>query len=460
LIAGFAQAHPALFAGVVLDADTYMNPFVGGGARFDYNPGMLRQFRDWLRASGPYAGRGEPGTPDLSSYRRTSPLSLAAVNTLAGKQWKTWDDVDPPREFPGDGTTPAPPGGKPYWEDPWHREWDSFRRHVVALHYDELAAWIGAAGIPRERIFSAQAFTAPDAGRRPVAIAVHGPGPDYDSAGVSIEGAIPRAGHLGAILYGAAAENRHPLANGHSLFATFARLDPGWGVVEYNPADLKRPGENPEYAQTYRTLRELFNFDGRQIAMMAWNGSDGSNAGKADYVPYTAWRNTPGEWALGDFLIDHADLPRGARLWTFGTPRHADDDGWSLERGSLRAGRGQIDLEFATTAALVSPPDQVVRPAEIDTLIVGLADTATLARIQVFARNSVQSPWLPISEPLAAHRLKADAAGLHVPLAWPAALARQGSIVEQLRIVAEFAPGTSTARVRRVALFPRVSALN
>ena len=82
-------------------------------------------------------------------------------------------------------------GGKPFWDDPWFTEWDSFRRHVVALHYDELAGWVHAMGIPRDRIYSAQAFIAPDAGMRPVALHIRGPSPDYDSAGVSIEGSIP-----------------------------------------------------------------------------------------------------------------------------------------------------------------------------------------------------------------------------------------------------------------------------
>ena len=32
IVAKFARAHPDLFAGVVLDADTYMNPFLGNAA--------------------------------------------------------------------------------------------------------------------------------------------------------------------------------------------------------------------------------------------------------------------------------------------------------------------------------------------------------------------------------------------------------------------------------------------
>ena len=123
-------------------------------------------------------------------WRRWPPLTLAEVNRLARKRWKTWDEVDPPRVFPGLKDEQIPPGGMPFWQDPWYIAWDDFRKHVIALHYDELAAWVHATGIPRERIYTAQAFIAPDAGMRPVSLRIRGDSPDYDSAGVSIEGAL------------------------------------------------------------------------------------------------------------------------------------------------------------------------------------------------------------------------------------------------------------------------------
>ena len=79
IIAAFARDHPDLFVGVSLDADTYMNPFFIQNRVleiFDYNPGMLRQFRQWLAGTGPYAGKPEAGVPDLSRYRRPNPLTL------------------------------------------------------------------------------------------------------------------------------------------------------------------------------------------------------------------------------------------------------------------------------------------------------------------------------------------------------------------------------------------------
>src|SRR5262249_48036415 len=187
---------------------------------------------------------------------------------------------------------------------------------------------------PKDRIFSAQAFIAPDPGLAPVSLHIRGSSPNYDSAGVSIEGSIPAYGHAGATLYGPAAANEHPMEDGHSLFSTLGRMDPGWAVVETNATDPKTMAR-PTYAQSYHAFRDLFNFDARQVSLMAWNGSNGASADQPGYVPYTAWRNTPAEAAMRDFLVTHADLPRGARLWTFGAIGYADDDGWRLEKGTL-----------------------------------------------------------------------------------------------------------------------------
>jgi hypothetical protein len=130
MVMAFAGDHPDLFIGIALDPDTYLNPFFDEKQWYDYNPGTLRQFRDWLAGSGPYAGKTAPEIPDLSRYRRKRPLSLAEVRKLSGQPWLTWDKVDPPRAFPREG--------KPFWEDAWTHEWEVFRRHSVHLHYDDL----------------------------------------------------------------------------------------------------------------------------------------------------------------------------------------------------------------------------------------------------------------------------------------------------------------------------------
>ena len=458
VIADFAREHPDLFVGVSLDADTYMNPFVKNGNIYDYNPGMLRQFREWLSGTGPYAGKREHGVPALRSYRRHNPLTLAQVNRIAGQHWPSWADVDPPRRFVGMDRKPLAAGETAFWDDPWYREWDAFRKHIVALHYSELSQWVHEAGIPSERIFSSQAFIAPDAGMRPVSVRIQGSSPDYDSAGVSIEGSIPRAGHLGAIVYGPATENAHWLENGHSLFATIARMDPAWAIVEMNATDLKAPTVEPYFARSYHAFRDMFNFDAREVSSMAWNGSNGLYAGQPGYLPYTAWRNTPAEAAMRDFMVTHANVPLGARLWDFGTPGYLDDDGWRLEQGKVHARGGYVDLEFdAATAALLSPPDQVIRPATIEWLILGLSDPSALAAVQVFARIEPGAAWAPLGEPVAAARFAYSPAGVQIPLAWPPAWRSNRTIVAELKIVMAFDADIAAARLDRIALYPRAT---
>jgi hypothetical protein len=458
IIAEFAREHPDLFVGVSLDADTYMNPFFIQNRVleiFDYNPGMLKQFRHWLAGTGPYAGKLDFGAPDLSRYRRPRPLTLADVNGIARTHWMSWDQVDPPRSFPGSPYQPAAPGQALVWDDPWYQEWQVFRQHIIALHYDELSLWANEAGIPRDRIFSAEGFIAPDAGQSPFAVRITSRGQNYDTSGVSIEGSIPRAGHLGAVLYGETAENQAPMEVPHSLFATFARMDPGWAVVETNATNLKKPLQQPHYAQSYHAFRDMFNFDAQEVSVMAWNGSNGLYSSHPGYLPYTAWRNTPAEDAMRDFMVSHANLPRGARLWTFGAPGYLDDDGWRLESGAVTAHGGFVDLAFdSATATLLSPPDQVIRTSTIGSLVLGLRNPALLAAIQVFGRIDGNAAWVPIGAPIAAAKSRTTAAGIQVPLAWPHAWSARNAIVTELKIVLAFDSGVTSTRLDRIALHP------
>jgi hypothetical protein len=446
VVARFARAHPELFVGVSLDADTYMNPFVEGGHHYDYNPGMLRQFREWLQGSGPYAGHPVDGAPDLSAYRRKRPLTLADVNRLAHAHWTTWSQVDPPRTMPGYGGAATPPGVTPFWQDPWYREWDTFRKHVVQLHYAELAQWAHAAGIPADRIFTAQAVTAHDPGGRPVATYVTSPPQLFDSAGVSIEGARPREGHVGVILYGPSAENAITMETGHSLFATIGRFDDAWAVAEMNAADLRHPDVLPTYAQSYHAFRDAFNFDARQVSLMAWNGSHGYLAGRPGYVAYTSWRGTPGEQAMMDFLASHADVPRGARLWTFGSPRLADTDGWTATLGTVEASHGGLVLHPANgRIVLRSPGDQLIRPREIARALLAFDDPATIRRIAIRARGAGDAAWTTISR----------GATTRLALDWPASWHRNATIVEAIEIDITFGDAASAHRLARVLLYPR-----
>ena len=437
IVAEFARTDPELFVGVTLDPDTVQNPFFGERQWYDYNRDTVRQFRHWLAGTGPYRGQGGP---DLRRYRRSHPLTLADVNKLSGQRFARWDDVDPPRKFPREG--------RPFWEDPWTHEWEVFRRHLIDLHYDDLSRWLAEAGVSSRRIFSGQGFMAPHHAAMPFALRVDSPSKNYDSGGVSVEGAVPSAGHLGAVIYGPAARNDIPMETPDSLFAAFKRLDPDWGIVEFNTADLRQPKVLPTYVEAYRAYRDAFNFGARLMSPMAWGGSDGLYAGQPGYVSYMAWRNTPLEEALRDFAISHSHVPRGTRLWTFGSPVLASDDGWSVAAGgALRAGHGMLELQpSGGEITLLSPPNLVLRAGEVGLLVLGSDRPADIVSVRLELRDA-SGTWLPAGEANRA-ALKEDPAGLLMPIAWPKALAG----CEQVRIVLDLADAKPLT-LRHIALY-------
>jgi len=440
LLARFARAHPDLFVGVNLDPDTYLNPFFAEQQWYDYNPGTLRQFREWLAGTGPYAGRTAGGLPDLRAYRRAKPLTLAEVNRIAGKQWRSWQDVDPPRSFSRD---PA----RPFWKDPWVREWENFRRHLVHLHYDELAQWLVEVGIAKDRIWSSQGLMAPRGEAMPFPIGLTSPPRNYDTGGMTLEGSKPTLGHLGAILYGEAAVNDVRMDNGKSLFATLAAIDPRWAIVEYNTADLRDPAAPPTYAAAYRGLRDIWNFGARYVSPMAWNGSNGLFVGQPGYSTFTAWRNTPLESAARDFMLARAGLPLGALLWTFGTPLHADGDGWTADTGSIGLGNGMLRItpDANGRVALLSPAGLPATAQTLETIVLGVDTQAGLRRVRVQGRGA-GGGWQTLADASGAD-LRETAAGIAVrrtgrDLALP---------LDQLRIELTFRANT-TRPLTRVAV--------
>ena len=441
LVMAFAREHPDLFIGIALDADTYLNPFFDEKQWYDYNPGTLRQFREWLAGTGPYSGKPPAGVPDLSRDRRAHPLTLDEVRKLSGKDWKTWDEVDPPRAFPREG--------KPFWEDAWTHEWEVFRRHIVHLHYNDLAHWLTEVGVPSSRIFSSQGFIAPYPTAFPFSLHIDSPSKNYDTGGMSVEGAIPRDGHLGAIVYGESALNHIRVEGDANLFATFHQMDPGWAVGEFNTADFRKPNELPTYAMGYRALREMFNYGARFASPMAWNGSNGLFAGQPGYVSFTAWRNTPLEDAMRDFAVAHAFVPVGARLWTFGSSRYAEADEWTATGGAtLAAGNGYVDVTPRDgVVTLVSPAPLALARGETDLLVLGV-DAAGIDSVAVEAR-SLSGAWIALGPRRDAGKLSATPAGLSVPLAWPASLAS----TDQLRIALRLS-GSAPKRIRQIALYP------
>lgn len=444
-LVAFMREHPGRFVGVNLDPDVYVNPFFSETQWYDYNPGTLRQFRHWLAGTGPYAGTADPGVPDLSSYRRSRPLSLDEAGDLANHRYASWDEVDAPRTFSRD---PA----HPYWNDRWVYQWEMFRRHLVTLHYDELAQWLIDAGIPGDRIWSSQGLMAPSDGCMPLALRESSPVRNYDSGGVSIEGSKPRNAHLGGVVYGPAATNSMPMENGRPIYATLAEIDPGFGIVEFNTADLRDLSRQPDYAAGYRALRDLWNAGARFVSPMAWNGSNGLARDDPAYAPHTAWRNTPLEDATFDFLLARAGLPAGSLLWTFGTRHHADDDGWTATAGSLVAEPGSLVLapDAQNGVTLESPADLRIDRTRIAVVVAGLPVQTEVEAIRVLLREAAGGAWK-----LAA---MARGAGVERSSAGIAVATRSAEMpprVDQLRIEFSFADRTAVPLSRIAVLRDR-----
>ena len=420
-VAQFARQHPGLFAGINLDADVYMSPFVKGSWH-DFNPDTLRQFRDWLSGTGLYADEAL-----LAEYRANS-LTLEEVKKIAGRDFVSWSTVEPPRALPRQFL----PGAS----DPWMHLWEQFRRHLVDLHYDDLSRWLIEVGVDADKIFSSQGFIAPRKFAMPFSETLTSNLKNFDSAGMTVEGAKPSPGHLGAIVYGASALNDIATESGKSLFRVFYDLDPGWGIVEHNTADFRDPPNVlPGYGEAYRSLSELFNFHAQLLSPMAWNGSNGDLVGQPGFHAHTAYLNTPLEAAVRDFLSEYAFLPRNALYWTFGAASYDSDDGWYKEdstsifwpmKGTLRWRHPKTRL------ILVSPTELAVNTQRHETLVLGTRGRGRLRTIGVefLDEQGMPEQWQSVAPSVSVAALERDKAGWVVPLDWPA-----GSRPKQIRLL-------------------------
>ena len=420
-LARFATEYPQLFAGINLDADVYLSPFVKGSWH-DFNPDTLRQFRDWLAGAGLYADGAI-----LSSYRSYR-LGLEEVNVIAEQEFASWDDVEPPRDIP---RVYVPGESKP-----WMFLWEQFRRHLVDLHYDDLSRWLVEAGISPSKIYSSQGFMAPRQWAMPFSERMNSPLKNFDSAGMTVEGAKPSPGHLGAIVYGQSAMNNIETESGKSLFKVFADIDPDWGIVEHNTADFRDPpGLLPGYGAAYQSLRELFNYHARILSPMAWNGSNGDFVGEPGFHAHTAYLNTPLEAAVRDFMAEYAGLPRKALYWPFGNEGHASDDGWHKVDSDtlLWADKGSLRWRHPTMLLkLMSPSELAIDPSVHRTLLLGTRWRGRLRSIGVEFLDAADtdSGWQVATAPLPVSSLTKDEAGWVVPLSWPA-----NSQPEQIRLL-------------------------
>jgi hypothetical protein len=435
----FQDEHPELFAGINLDADTYANPFFADRWH-DYNPDSIRQFRQWLQGSGVYGPEGK-----LASYRPDATYTLDELNNLAGTEFVSWDEVDPVREKPAKNNVIVPGELEQLWLDfkswfvdpeppaklslkeiatlevPWIRLWELFRRHLVNVHYDDLSVWLTDAGISAGDIYSSQGFSAPHHRALPFAVYLDSPVKNYDSGGMSIEGSVPSQGHLGVIIYGKSSSNNIRMETKNSLFESFYRADPDWGIVEYNTSDFRDPEVLAGYARAYRSLRDVFNYQARFVSAMAWNGSNGDFFGHPGFAAHTALRNTPMELAIKDFMVARAYLPRGALMWEFGTRRHLDYDGWRAVEGGIGGNFGSLIVKSQGGRSVLASPGLVSIEPRHNLLVLGIPHRSALEKIEVLAKDGTS-----LTGQLEMASLEHTAAGIEIPLDWDDAQPNQG----------------------------------
>ncbi len=332
-ILAFADKHPEVYIAVALDPDQYINPWFFLEQWYDYNPDALRQFREWLFHRGPYVDGGE-----WADQRATQRWTLGAISRLAGRSFDSIDEVEPPR-------------GAIDYADPWQQLWTQFKRHLVARHYDDLAAWAAEAGMPAERIFTGQTFIQTD-----VAVEITDEARGWtDQAGVSIRGAKPRHGHIGAILYGPSSRNEGHSRSGLSLIDNLRSIDPDWGSGEFHPATIEAPDQMPSHSEVYTTILAMTNGGARVLSPMWGSRAQDQQLRPARFKAYDSYEGTPFETQFVWWLRQRQSAPVGGLLFPFGNDLVSSSDGWRVDDGTrLEVLPGRLQLAGGS-AKLISP---------------------------------------------------------------------------------------------------------
>ena len=303
------RLHPAAVASINLDPDEYINPWFINRQWYDYNPGSLRQFREWLLHTGPYADGAE-----LAAARSTQRHDLISLRKVSGKNWQTIDEIDPPRE-------------KPDYSSEWQQLWVRFKRHLVAQHYADLARWASEMGLPPSQIRASQTFL-----DSRIATRINDVAETWsDEAGVSIEGAKPPLGHLGAIFYGPGSRNEGKPRGGESLLDNVRKIDPEWGIVEMHPGNISTPHVVVSHLDAYRTLLTLINYGATRITPM-WGSSAGDQMVHPDnFRSYDVYDQSPFETQFVWWMHTLRDQPWGGQVWPFGNEWVKSQDGWEAQ---------------------------------------------------------------------------------------------------------------------------------
>ncbi|MBR0567258.1 hypothetical protein J5J83_14130 [Azoarcus sp. L1K30] len=341
-IVAFMAAHPEQYVAISLDPDQYINPWFFLTQWYDYNPDTLRQYREWLFHLGPYAD----GAP-WASERAATKWTLERASRAAGRVFAKLEDVEPPR-------------GALDYADPWQQVWTQFKRHLVARHYADLAAWAVEAGLPQDRVFTGQTFIQSDVSVDPLDKATGW----TDQAGVSIRGAKPPKGHLCAILYGPASRDEGRPRSGVSLSQNIRSVDPGWGSCEFHPATIDQPERIPSNDESYRTLLTMMNAGARYLSPMWGSRAQDQRTRPEHFRAYDSYEGTPFETQFIWWLKQRSAWPVGTMLFPFGNDLVASDDGWHAgEDTTLVSERGVLRLK-GSVPVLHSPAWDGLEPGQ------------------------------------------------------------------------------------------------
>ncbi|SBW14023.1 hypothetical protein BR10RB9215_C10842 [Brucella sp. 10RB9215] len=328
----FRAANPSVDVMISFEPDNKLNPWFYWSQWYDYNPNTLRQFREWLSHSGPYAETGL-----LSGDGDKQNLTITDVAQLANSDWTSWDQVDPPRDRPTN--------------NPWHLTWTKFKRHLVSQHYADLAKWATEAGATKDMLYTTVPVEAS------TALTDNADGVTWsDVAGVSLQGGKPQDARLGAILYGRNTRDEVPTPNGNSLLNAIRGNGDPWGVVEMSPSDIAFPHLMNSLADSYNTLFQLLNHGAYFISPMTRSDGRWRAVLPERYSSYDSFAFTTFEPALYWWVSQWRDMPAGSVFFPFGLPGYNSNDGWLTGNAELPVvENNQVVIPQGTSYTLVSP---------------------------------------------------------------------------------------------------------
>jgi len=147
-------------------------------------------------------------------------------------------------------------------------------------------------------------------------------------------------------------------------------------------------------------------------------------------------------------MLARAGLPLGARLWTFGSPRHADGDGWLAEHGGAAAGHGFLTITpEAGVVEIVSPGDLGVPRTAARAVVLGLPEDARVRAVEVLGLSGSDPAWQRLARVDDAKLQRRDAGRV---VALPVT---RGAPIDRLKIRIELDAGDALL-LTRVAVLP------